>query len=1480
MLFEYDGASGRVVMSVDSYRYDPKTSTGVVYGLKVGPKGESPTLEAGRATIKIGNGYDIDAEDAVVRLDRLPDGSFSVEEIAPKQTTEAEPKFLKAIVRNAIVEYRDLTASPTLAETASIDKATIEAYGDLIVATSRPNVSKIGAVPLKLWIIGGGKAKAELAFVNAPAQRVWNHIERWIDPADAQAAKEIQFGDARLTGSATLNFGEKFHVDGDAHFAATNAGYRGIWEDANVSGSILLSSTSADVDVRASDPGNKASFTGRIDWTSGLAVLGDMIANSASSRGLLPSIRKLLPEGLDYRSADWAGKVAWNRSGYVLDGTLRSDSIMFKRDRFVRPNLQVRATEHGLFASTPEVSVRGLPLQGVLSWSKKRGLSGYVRGEKLPIAAVAKLGDLKGLRGQTSLEALIAGTLEKPRISVAMQGAASAEIERNRWIYAGLFDARGEWDGKDVAIERFALRGQNGSAIATGTIDTLSKRVEVDVHGGGIYLKAIDRRVDGLAFVDAVISGTTDRPNIIGNAQAYGVKIEEQSIPAASIHFAANPDVFRFDGLSALIGTGEVRASGSIGIKDGTVDATAAATNIQISDWLPDYVGGLVDIRDFVVSGTLKDPQARGLAVASNLAIMGVALTNGRAEITVDKEGAAINGLTVQVPGDEGTAGVLSGAGSVEFGEMRGQFSLSASQIPSSVLAFSNDEISLDGMIEGELKGRFSGGKLETVSSDWRLRAAQLNGNPIGSGFAEVGFERGIWTGMGQIGQLDRYVQILDAKFDPETKLISGNADITNLSVRDTALILRKQIGRLSESGQRLALGATGDVSASIGISGTTDSVDIALEAFSAENLSILGRNAGSIVAEARRINKTWNVSNLEWQIDNTVLRADGIIDEGGDTDASIDVYNFDLSWIKTIYASAPNFLGTADLSAFIKGPTKNPTIIGSAQSSDISYVNDQGVKQNLPIAINLDSVNVANNRLAINGTFNVDGFAGTILSNASLSALAPYDAEQGLDESSDDFSAQLNLIKRDFDDLAEFAPWIDLDRSRGNVGGKLAVTKQRGQFVVDGQIGLQAGALAGRGFNATFEDLAANLQFSDAGINLSIESRVNETGKITLNAASSIEELFTGGLGFRDKLARAALQGSATFENVVLREANDKRDFVFDGGLGGTLDFSGSLLNPILSGDLGLKDLSVSMLGDFVSSGEAPKTFINPSFSNVRIYAQTPARIRTGTADVIVLGSGTVNGDLEAPLVNSLFTLQSGMYQLPLSRIRLDKGGTIQFTYDANPFGESIARLDVDLDGTTRIVAAPVAGQFESYEVDLKFRGNLLEEGGVTILATSDPPGLTQAQILAAIGQAGVLEEFAQGKFREGVGILFGQYFPQLIGRQTAELARSLQLDYLSLEYSPSGSFVLTGAKSLGKNLVLQMSREIAGRIQEKPRYEVKLNYRIPVKNVLLEKTRVGLGFDQDNPWKFTLTYGTRLWSFPLSKRTSDGKTWQRVWP
>jgi len=203
----------------------------------------------------------------------------------------------------------------------------------------------------------------------------------------------------------------------------------------------------------------------------------------------------------------------------------------------------------------------------------------------------------------------------------------------------------------------------------------------------------------------------------------------------------------------------------------------------------------------------------------------------------------------------------------------------------------------------------------------------------------------------------------------------------------------------------------------------------------------------------------------------------------------------------------------------------------------------------------------------------------------------------------------------------------------------------------------------------------------------------------------------------------------------------------------------------------------------------------------------------------------------------------------LPTARLRLEPESVARLNYPfTSATGETIARIELDVRASTSVVAPDFTGDPMRYRVEVEVRGPLDDPERLQLTARSDPPGLSEQRILSLLGRGQALAAIARGAdpaqvFREQLGdILTTQVLPGLLAPLEAGIAEAFDLEQFTLDYTGLRPASLYLVKNLFDGVGIAYRRGIGVAGNE---YQARIFYRLPFRNRLLQRLRVGFGFE-----------------------------------
>lgn len=1464
--FTYESAEGRlVVVRAESYAIDVETRTLRVYRARLDDAAGEAMLRAESLRLEYKNpGIDLYITGVRGRVERLPEGKYSFEEFLPKRReTEGETPF-RAYLRDVRLVYVDATEMPRLPLEVSTPNLKVEGIGTRMVGAAALSIAGVGTVPLRLGISPSG-VDLEAGLKEADLAPLLPHARRWVD---AQTLKDWSPADAGVlvaSGPIRLSVPRegRMLLAGELDLRAEKLTLTDILQGGSARIAARFSESGADLEGTVEEAGRRAKFDGAIAFGERWSLVGIAQATADSDDRVWTPLRKLLPAEVRFAGVDWDGRIAWVNDRFEASGTLSARSATWQGETIRDSKWEFGFDGNLLSATTRSVRWAGIYFAAGIRYDLEREkLSGWAKAERTDLGALARRFDAKGLAGSVSLQAVLTGTPSKPIVDIAAQGQAVYQAEGERPRYLGLFDARAQLDRARLSVNRFALTGASGAVSGYGTWSLEGKGLTGKVYGGGLDFREIHPDLSGTGFFEANLGGTSANPLLTGRVEAYGLSTHGVEIPVANADFALDRKGVVAPRFAASVGASDAEGEAMLVFESKKIEGRFQAKRIQLEDWFGSDVAGVADVHEGTLGGTLDQPRFAARLEAGGLRVQGVDAekATGRIEGTLDAIDLAEG--RIEFAADQS----IDLAGNYDIRAKKGRASGSFAGLPLDRIPLRSEQVALAGSAKGTFSVEADESGLTTARAQLGVADVQVNQVSLGAGEASLELEEGLWSATAQIGAMDRYFLLSPATYDATTKRLGAKVEAYNFPIETITDMFDRELAKLPEDTQRVAKTVAGRVSGTIEIEGDAGNPDVRLNDVSAGQLSIEGRSAGRVTVDAERKDGVWEIERADWDEGlegetKAVLRASGTIDEDGPLAVRGDLQNFDISWLHTLVPALPPLIGSAGFAFVLGGETKSPDLVESSLTTQgLGYVDSDGKRQVLPINLLISDLTVLSGILTANGFVSYMDFSGKIEARAPIGALAKGDnAERA--------KVTVTANPRSLVDLEETFSWLDDQRSTGNIGASIVLEGVPGDYHATADL-ITDGTIAAKGLDTTLQGLQVVADYRQGLLEFGATTKSSEGGTLEIEGVSRLAAWPGGQFDLRDWLAQSPLLGTIKIDGVSFAQDPESRANRIMATADGSIGIAGNLLEPRLQGlanePIRVSGVDVTMPSEFGESTATQAPFINPRFDRIAMVLDGPAYVRTSTASLQLGGSGAITGSLQYPGLTAGLVVEKGVFRLPTNRVELEPGGRLDFAYRTGPYIEPSATLDVRLEGRTSVSARRFGDTIERYDVTLVLRGDLLQTGGVNITASSDPPDLSQEQILSILGQKDLIESFARATLRPtgaaAQELVLGYFLPNLVTPLTEGLASGLALDYVSIEYNPFDQTVITAAKTIAKGLTILARRQVNALPGEKPRYELKLMYRPPFRNWIIGRSRFGIGLDQDRPWKITFEYGIRF--------------------
>jgi autotransporter translocation and assembly factor TamB len=566
-------------------------------------------------------------------------------------------------------------------------------------------------------------------------------------------------------------------------------------------------------------------------------------------------------------------------------------------------------------------------------------------------------------------------------------------------------------------------------------------------------------------------------------------------------------------------------------------------------------------------------------------------------------------------------------------------------------------------------------------------------------------------------------------------------------------------------------------------------------------------------------------LQQLRWQAETARLEAQARYTPERLT-ADLEVAQLPLRWARLWDPSLPEVDGALDLSLIADGVPESPELTLSATLSQLNYAGytvDQILFSQIEVregAIQTDDA------LIRMGDY-----------QARLSGRLPFHWSPISIPDDEPIRIQARLREQPLTILSLVAP-IDPARTQGAIDALLEIEGTLAEPQPRGRLTITDGALALQDLRTALQDIGLQVAFDGREARIvQAQARSSEGGSLRIE----------GGVD---------LSGEQTVANLTLRAdgltLREPKLPVLEGSaqavVSGAVQVQGALTEPQVQGALRVQRGFLYLPPELPERTASEPLPVNPRF-DLRVDIADEFTLRNPNLDARMEGALQIGGALQAPSLAGEFNLRSGALSLPTARLRIEPDSVARLNYPfTNAAGETIARIELDVRASTSVVAPDFTGDPIRYRVEVDVRGPLDDPERLQLTARSDPPGLSEQRILSLLGRGQVLAAIARGDdparvFREQLGdILTAQVLPGLLAPLETGIADAFDLEQFTLDYSGLRPASLYLVKNLFDGVGIAYRRGIGVAGNE---YQARLFYRLPFRNRLLQRLRVGFGFD-----------------------------------
>ena len=1476
--FQYKAPAGTVLLRADSYIVDLARNTVLLSKPQcIAPQGgviaSARYLELSNFDWKKGSNQTIDVTVAGLdaRLVRYASGRFQIDDLLPPRTKSKSTTAFTVTLEDTHLLLDDQVGRPWK-QAATAQSVKVSGVGSDWVASGAVQLQNVGPVRAVVSHSPDEGLKISGVTPGATAADLLRHVLSLPQIAKYEEVRKLNFQQVAVNGPFQINIPASgpFQVDAWAHLSAREVSYDQ-YHLATLEFTGRVGNKGVEGQANVVEDQNRGTFAGAAVWGHGLGLAGNLSVMAPSEQTLPAFVRAKLPAGVHFSQARFAGWVDQAPGKPILArGLLTAATI---KDADNPPVTQAEATVQ----VTPTLSqirisratVAGTRPTGAFQIDTKLGtLTGYASANGLRPDLLPAAYHVRGLSGQVDAQVTLGGSVHTPAARFSATGTASYRegklAFRNEQV-----DLVGRVQKGEVLVERGVAEGSEGTLSVTGTT-TGPKQVAMHVEARNFSAGHFYPGVEGLLSARADLSGSLSSFRYLGRAEGADLTYDKYSVPAASVDFSGNRDLLFLDRISAVSSTASLLGSGMYGFNSKAISGRLQAAGISLTDYVGDNYAGIVDLPDIQLGGTLTDPQVTARVTANNLVASDMEIEAAEGLLRYGGQKLSLDHATANLAN-----GSVSASGNYDLRQKTGELDFASTPLALDLLGPALGEtVQVGGTttvtaghlayVDGNLSGKASGA----------VNQISVNGTAAGDGNWSADAAGRQIHGSISIGQLMPELRVLeaDATYDLDAKTLSGTVDAQKVRIQDIlAAGARYMPASLADSPESLTA-FVGDLTGGANLSGPVDHLNLTVPTFEIDSLAYSGQPFGTVTAEnVTRTNGTWTVPAMKVTGPAGTLSLAGTAAEKGAMQITAQGRGLKLAAFAPFAPSLTGNPGAADFDLKGSGPIDRPSLTGTGQVHDIASAPESIAKvttQDSNLNVNFTKLALDDSHAEVGGTYTFGGFGG------NFTASTPFAYRMKLSDTK--LSGEVTLDQRSILDVPIIAAYLDPTKSSGSISGKLTLGGSLADPSASGGITMTAPHIGvSFGSNSYVKRLDDGLKNVNVAVNVTPQRMADFTASAeedrggTLNATASVSFAANTDPSRQTSFTDSPVTGSIKFDKYTFRQSAPGG--YVSGQLSGETGISGSLSRPVFGTrekagafTLANVDTAIPTLPSSTASTSVPT--IDPNF-NIGVKLSNPAHIRSSTADFMLNGGGSFRGSLSDPRADADLMVQSGSIRLPGGTLKLSQGGSVTFSY-RKPFGDAPnTTLDVDLEGTTAITTVRYGTNAQHYDVVVDITGDMLNQNALQMSAYSDPPDLNSDDVMALLGEKSLFESIGSNPGglndteRQVTNAVAGFALPNLLDPVTSSVAKELGLDYVSLDYSQLDMTTISAARSLNSDFTMQLRQQIGPAYPgTKPITDLRLTYSPRRVSAALRRFSIGVGYDQDNPWKVMLQYGSRF--------------------
>ena len=664
------------------------------------------------------------------------------------------------------------------------------------------------------------------------------------------------------------------------------------------------------------------------------------------------------------------------------------------------------------------------------------------------------------------------------------------------------------------------------------------------------------------------------------------------------------------------------------------------------------------------------------------------------------------------------------------------------------------------------------------------------------------------------------------------------------------------------------------------------------------------------LVADASIDHDIVTVPQITLSGDRSVIKASGHADLKGQIDASLEALGIPLTalnpWIGSMKFAAGDI---SDLSINASGSTRSPDLTASFDLTGPAIAVGPAAPQTIVSAAGVPpAAPSATPRYALerirSGAIRLTTVAGTdtrLLSVSDITAFSggkPVAVLTGtvpfrllpsgptLNGVSLALPVSANLTLDDLSVLASVAPGIDPARTGGKLVATLAAEPTASGRQLMGSVTIEKGSLGVQGIDTGLTDISATAALNTSTFTLQrLTAHSTRGGTIDLSGRMALG-------GEQVVSAKGVFDGfqinEASRQNLLARLYSSS----LHGKITGSFSVAGPAASPLISTGgtpIVLTDASAVLPSAGPAEAQSQRPLpVDPRFDVLVQLGNERKTFTVGNAwlRADAYGNVSISGRLSAPVLSApRLIVKKGQFIIPpATRIRLvGNNNEVVLNYprpnpDPTQSDRDVLEVRVNLDAETMVapsaallastvsavnsitgqssgVSQSSANDRQRYKIHVHINGVLGELNPNQLELTSDPPGLTKQQMLAALGQQDTLLALLHGGSNTG-NVLSNQFssalasigVPMLLEPFETGLAQALGLSDFNVDYEPNAPVLLTLTKPITKKLSITYTKSFGAATtttlnnplqQRSPLYRIQMDYS------LTRRLRIGVSTD-----------------------------------